>query len=615
MKPNYNLRPNPPNIYLIFDEITIPEGHFLYTSLYGVSTKWRHQDGSNNFVNGAFLDPDTSTAPLIIPPMNINPAGAALDQDLIVQNVKKYFEIFDSNIQVKSTIPFSAEAPMPDGKYIKILPPRLFTGTNDFNNLPPKYYPFKRVVWQHEKRNPDIEQNMYGAAWKGWDWAMLGYDAIEKKVSLPIPAVVVNFVPGIVHEIGHLFGLDHQGDDRDDQNLIKKKISYYGKNPQWSPLMGYTYDKPIFQWSNTDYVHGIAPRNHYLGGRKKNFQNDFDYMLTYGMPLKKNPYSEFEPTIPGPNLASQGLTGPISKDPEKDYLIGKYVTLDDSTEIIGMIGFDKNYDIIKVLAPRGYKKFTVEPYLEGKESVSMLKPGIEILYCNCDLEIESSRPVSDYTKPWEPNLPSNWSNKNIFHPLKIENDEKHVSRSGAEVIINNRPAAELEINLSYTTLLYIKIFGNSEGNMSQDTKKPLNADTGYSSFGSVGKYKLKMSGPSVIDTDNVSNLPIGRFEKFKVCRNGSFEEQWLLVQNEDDSSTGDSSKEGMHVVELPIIKNGTKENKKFIVFRKPLGPSEEEKDGRYYLTINNDGEFCQRQEFILGICSEESSGQGLNVSP
>jgi hypothetical protein len=615
-KVNYNSRNDPPNVYLIFDEITIPEGHLLYNNIYSTSVMRRHADGSNNLNGTSFLDPDTATAPLIIPPMNINAAGAALDQNSIVQNIKKYFEIFNVNIQVRSDLPFYADMSNFRDQVVKILPPRLFTGTSDFNNLPAKYYPFKRVVWHHEKRDPDGQQEMYGAAWDPYNWSMLGFDAQNTANPIPyLPPAIVKFVPGIVHEIGHLFDLDHQSSVGNPSTPFEEY--HGGAHEGWSPIMGYTYDKPLFQWSNTDYVNGVAQRNSYLGGRAKGYQNDFDYMNNRGLPLIKLPYSEFEATPPGPNFGSpsQGLSGPIDKEPEKDFLIARYATLDDLTTIIGMIGFDKNYDIIKVLVPRGFKKFTVEPYLEGGELVSMLNPKIEILSCNCDLEFDkSSRPVDDYTKPWKPNLPSNWSAKNIFHPVKIENKEEYISRSGTDKIVNNLPASELEINTSYTTLLYLKISGNSKGSINSKNKKPLEANKGYSSFGSVGKYILKMSGPSIIDTKNVSNLPIGRFEKFKVCKDGNIREEWLLVQNEDDNSLGDSSKEGMHVVELPIIKNGTKENKKFIVFRKPLSPSEEEKDGRYYLTINNEGEFCQRQEFILGICNE-SSGPGLNTNP
>ncbi len=594
------------NVYLVFDEVEISPASYLY-NIYSMPCKrLRHADGSDNATFPTFpsaqmwADPDTNSSPIYFPAMNHTAAGAAVDQDALVQNVKKYFEIFDVNIQVASALPLQKTA---FHHYVKILPPKsTLTGSADFQNFGPRYYPFKRGVWWDQKGSGAL----FGCAFPSDNYAIIGNDSDGDPIK--------NFVPSIVHEIGHLFGLGHQGDFRHPVKQRLSGLSYYGAtHPDWSPIMGYTYDRPIFQWSNTDYVHGVLSQ--YGGG--KGYQNDLLKMISWGLKLKKEPIATHQPTPSGP-IGNLSRRPPSKKKPvTKDMVHARYMTEEDGLEIIGMLGYDRDYDIIKVLLPFGSALITVEPYLEGKEVVNMVDPRLEILYCNADLEFDrSTKSYFDFNEPWKPNLPSNWTDKNIFHGVQIENDEdKHVYQVGTSYVGTSGPKSSLTTYTSYTTLVYIKVSQNWNGNVDDITKKPLTADQGYSPYGSLGKYKLKFSKPQKIATPSYS-LPIGRFEKFKVCREGYFEETWLLVQDENDNSPGDPSKEGMHVIELPIFKNGTKENKKFIVYGKPLSPSDEKKNGRYYLTISKDGELCKRQEFIVGIGKdEESSGQGLNLNP
>lgn len=48
------------------------------------------------------------------------------------------------------------------------------------------------------------------------------------------------------HEIGHTFGLIHDG-------RLSPPEEYYGGTPQWGPIMGAPFDSPIVQWSRGEY--------------------------------------------------------------------------------------------------------------------------------------------------------------------------------------------------------------------------------------------------------------------------------------------------------------------------------------------------------------------------
>ncbi len=49
----------------------------------------------------------------------------------------------------------------------------------------------------------------------------------------------------VAHEVGHSFGLDHQGQTNGTE--------YYAGQGNWAPIMGVGYDKPIVQWSQGEY--------------------------------------------------------------------------------------------------------------------------------------------------------------------------------------------------------------------------------------------------------------------------------------------------------------------------------------------------------------------------
>ena len=63
------------------------------------------------------------------------------------------------------------------------------------------------------------------------------------------------------HEIGHTFGLGHDGYEHNEY--------YTGENSWLAPIMGAGYHQPITQWSNGDYVNAT------------NFQDDVAIIASY----------------------------------------------------------------------------------------------------------------------------------------------------------------------------------------------------------------------------------------------------------------------------------------------------------------------------------------------
>jgi hypothetical protein len=155
-------------------------------------------------------------------------------------------------------------------------------------------------------------------------------------------------------------------------------------------------------------------------------------------------------------------------------------------------------------------------------------------------------------------------------------------------------------SLPYLTLVYLRIRGEYGLQVEAQTLKPIQEYFGHSNFGSMGKYKLTIPSPSSI-VETVSPLPYGHFEEFSICKDNQTVEKWLLVQDENDNSTGGAlNSNTVRSLELDIIENGQSKKKKFIVFGEPKELDHEEEEGKFYLTVPIDGE-CKKQEFILGM--------------
>ena len=617
------------SIYLVFDEIEISKSHLLYKNWAQEESHklLRHENGADNkdpSQVGEWLDPNTNDDPLIIPAYDHElGVGKVADRQIILQNVKKYFEVFDVNVEISNTIPED----YPDvARYVKLLPPGLrpvwiapldanppitignltHPRTINFNKLPDKFRAYKRLVWNEEI----LGNTMFDCAITWHNFAWVGHSSIADSQS-DLDAVqpetrtklLYVFIQGIVHEIGHLYGLDHQADDR---YLLNDYYNLNNIRTDWSPIMGKAEEVNLSQWSNTDYQHAMV--SYYYGDPR--FRRTFPYvnevltMINDGMKLKKHPGNNFKITFPGPSRGASKI------NTTKDNLFARYMTSSDSRNIVGMIGYEKDYDIIKILLPKGTYTFEVEPYNVGLENVSMLKPRLEILYC----QAEPNKPPSFVS---EDLLPDIWipeegtiaakKNKNIFHKVVIENviendKEKNVHRTGTTSSKTSTAnssnyiltySSSLNLTLPQLTLVYVKILGNWEEPVDTGSKKPTEPDKGHSHYGSIGKYKFKLSKSSLIQDGNYS-IPYGHFEKFETC-NG---EVWLLVS--DGVTMGDPTKNNMWVLQLPSVVNGQIVTRGFIVYGQPLPLNDRGVDGSFYLPVQINGE-CKKQEFIVGM--------------
>jgi len=607
------------SIYLVFDEIEISKSHLLYKNwAQGESHKIsRHENGADNrdpSQVGGWLDPNTNDDPLIIPAYDHElGVGKSADRQIILQNVKKYFEVFDVNVEISNTIPEDYPAV---ARYVKLLPPGLrpvwfvpldvrpsitvgnltHPRTINFNNLPDKFRAYKRLVW-----NQEINGNtMFDCAITWHNFAWVGHSAIADSQS-DLDAAK----PGTRTKLLYIF---IQGDDR---SLLDEYYNVNNIRTDWSPIMGKAEEVNLSQWSNTDYQHAIVsyyygdPRSQATPGALSRKRRTFPYvnemllMINNGMKLKKHPGNNFKATPAGP------FRGASKINTTKDNLFARYMTSSDSRNVIGMIGYEKDYDIIKILLPKGTYTFEVEPYNVGSENVSMLKPRLEILYCQAELKppsFVSEDLLPDIWIPEEGTIAAK-QNKNIFHKVVIENNkEKNVHSIGTTSSKTSTAnpsnyiltySSSLDLTLSQLTLVYVKILGNWEDPVDPGSKKPTRTDIGHSHYGSIGKYKFKLSKTSLIQDGNYS-IPYGHFEKFETC----YGEVWLLVS--DGVTMGDPTKNNMWVLKLPCVVNAQIVTRSFIVYGQPLPLDTRNVDGKFYLEVEINGE-CKKQEFIVGM--------------
>lgn len=106
-----------------------------------------------------------------------------------------------------------------------------------------------------------------------------------------------NIAEAASHEIGHNFGLYHDG---------TSTTGYYAGQGAWAPIMGVGYYKPVTQWS----------RGEYAGANQT--QDDLAVIQTRGAPLRPDDHGDSFPSatvLTGPSLSA---TGRLSTGSDKD---------------------------------------------------------------------------------------------------------------------------------------------------------------------------------------------------------------------------------------------------------------------------------------------------------
>lgn len=109
-----------------------------------------------------------------------------------------------------------------------------------------------------------------------------------------------NIAEAASHEVGHTLGLLHDG--------IEGGANYYGGQGNWVPIMGYSYVKPISQWSKGEYAN------------PSNTQDDLSVMRNNG--------AVFRPDDHGNTLATATKLSADSSSATADGVIGLKTDLD-----------------------------------------------------------------------------------------------------------------------------------------------------------------------------------------------------------------------------------------------------------------------------------------------
>lgn len=403
----------------------------------------------------------------------------------------------------------------------------------------------------------------------------------------------------IAHEVGHKFGLVHDGELPNED--------YYKGHGEWVPIMGAdtAVPKPLAQWSKSEYrgaVHlypGIGnPSSLFLG----TFQDD---LIIIGSQLG---------FIKSPK-ASIPKTQVRAKDYEKYENIGNqdgcwsnmgnlgiYTRVIDQSDVItfnnkkvieGMIGFPGDVEIIKMLLTAGTYSFTIDPLWHNPES--MLDIDMSIVNCHCHKPKEKYRVNCD-----EGSLPTRYPiNKpsENFQCIVFDNclDKYQYNNYLATTPNDNQfGGITITVTLPYTQIVYLVIAG--------DKQDPL--PDGWSVYSSVGKYYLEIvkdgsnSPDSFLQPASTAPLPVCNCEEFYYCKNNSYEKIILFTQEEGEDM-GTQNQAGPHIKEVTAIIDGEVKTKKFLVFGLPIDINATEEPDKFYLPIIIDNE-CKKQEFIVG---------------
>lgn len=565
------------NIKIITEEVTIPKTS-RYERLLSTAKKLRHGDGSLNIVvkgwnseeefnnSTLFLDEGSETDDLIFPP-------SSLDPEIGITEIQDFFgEIFHTEVSSISSLSPDFKG---DIKYIFLIDPEyLNTSSDKFKNLDRKYWAFKRYMWERSLFYNGTLPGSINPNSITINTGLINFPAGE---ALVFEGVAFIWGPGLnqkgttAHEAGHLYGLAHWGDSRDDPKRKAQNISYYGGgqpfNKDWAPIMGIKQGSSSqkFQWSNGNYL-----------PKWNIFQDDIKTISKHG-DLKKPPKT-VNSLIYYNNVRELKRAKKMSR-----------ILNESSKPNTGMIGFPYDYDIVKILLPKGLMTVSVEPI---NNSNAMLDFDADILYCDCELdkEKESIDMQSEFDSFWTPE-----GETNITRKIVINNDDKYVYKSLHDD--TKRSSINFTLDLQYPTLVYLRIRGDYVSPVDKKEDTPIEEDKGQDRYGSLGRYTVRAIVDSAAFHDDIPNA---HCETFSICgTDNKVTKIKLFLQDEKDEQINGKDG-GVSILETPVIINGQRVTKRFLVLGFAIPINAPENKDRFYLPFFKNGE-SMKQAFVLGI--------------
>ena len=417
----------------------------------------------------------------------------------------------------------------------------------------------------------------------------------------------------IAHEIGHHFGLDHDGQLPNQE--------YYMGHPGWVPIMGIDDPdniEPLCQWSKLEY----AAADHVYPGRPFGGQR-----LPFGLAGKQD-----DLIIIGDRLGfikspkeSISKTEVRAKDYEKyetranqnlcwEYMgnLGVYTRVLSQEDVMsfnglrrieGMIGFPGDFEILKILLPKGTYQFTIDPVFQNPES--MLDIDMSILNCHCHRPKEKY-PVNCNSEDLPTRYPTDLSSEN-FQCISFNNcleESKYDNFLITTPDSNGFTGLTMTLTLSYTQIVYLSIAGHKQ----LSAYAGLGFLDGWSVYSSVGKYYLEIVKDGVNNPDvflqqpSTAPLPVCNCEEFETCHG-----KVVLFTQEDGENQGTENMAGAHIRQYQVVVNGQLQTKKFLVYGPPLDLNTDCPDGKFCLPVYDTiGQACVKQEFVVGGSWEQS---------
>ena len=347
-----------------------------------------------------------------------------------------------------------------------------------------------------------------------------------------------------LHELGHALGLDHHG-------TSFPLVEYYQGNDCWAPIMGSSDPFGLnqnFYWSDGSYLSASKPN-----------QDDI-FIISRNVSLIKLPDSH--PVLNGPkqwNKINENIT--LLEDENKK-IISKNIRLVGSSDIFlkqlgdleistieGMVGFPGDSDILKLVLKAG--TYNIGEIGESSSYANQLHAGLKIIksisevskqtkkidepkrFPETDQEEFDCEPVNNFPKVYPENCKYGCSAITIPEEKYIEREPVDCGETLAFYGIGLERS--LNFTIEKTSLIYLKVYGDKQED--QQT-------TGFSSYGSVGKYYIIIKKITEDMPEGIQNLfliltgepPPNCYatEKIKCILNGEAEDRIFFTQDPSD---------------------------------------------------------------------------------